>query len=258
MNCYQCNTHFCYLCSSWLDPQNPYQHFNAPGKPCYQRLWELEEGDDGEGNVQFVGVRGWEAEAIAAAAAEADAEAAGNPAPQQAGAQAAHQIPPPAPEPILVALAQMEIVDMDQEEFPEGIPIAMPVEDSDSDFDEEDLFPWRWEAQPAFERRQPGRPHQPRRPALGGAPVRRGPVAPGLRAGRALVAVGAVRDAREIGAAGVVLAENQLDHEVEVDEGADDWNHEDLGEPIAEERPAFVIREARRQGRRRGGGQQNP
>ena len=45
MICFRCNTHFCYLCSSWLDEGNPYQHFNTPWKPCYQRLWELEEGD---------------------------------------------------------------------------------------------------------------------------------------------------------------------------------------------------------------------
>ncbi|KAF2432282.1 RING finger protein-like protein, partial [Tothia fuscella] len=64
MNCYQCNTHFCYLCSSWLDPQNPYQHFNEEGRDCFQRLWELEEGDNGQGNVQFVGVRGAENAAI--------------------------------------------------------------------------------------------------------------------------------------------------------------------------------------------------
>ena len=48
MQCFQCRTHFCYLCTSWLDAQNPYQHFNKPGTECYQRLWELEEGDEGE------------------------------------------------------------------------------------------------------------------------------------------------------------------------------------------------------------------
>jgi len=49
MICYRCQTHFCYLCSAWLDPGNPYQHFNeAPGgrvTGCYMRLWELENGD---------------------------------------------------------------------------------------------------------------------------------------------------------------------------------------------------------------------
>ena len=69
MSCFQCKSHFCYLCSSWLDPCNPYQHFNQPEKPCYMRLWELEEGDDGDGRVRFDGVRG--AEAAAQAAQEA-------------------------------------------------------------------------------------------------------------------------------------------------------------------------------------------
>jgi E3 ubiquitin-protein ligase RNF14 len=47
MLCYLCETHFCYLCSAWLDEANPYKHFNSPEIPCYQRLWELEEGDNG-------------------------------------------------------------------------------------------------------------------------------------------------------------------------------------------------------------------
>ena len=46
MECFQCKTHFCYLCSAWLDKQNPYVHFNTQWHPCYMRLWELEEGDD--------------------------------------------------------------------------------------------------------------------------------------------------------------------------------------------------------------------
>ena len=51
MICFKCNTHFCYLCSAWLMPENPYQHFNTQGTDCYMRLWELEQGD-GEGVVQ--------------------------------------------------------------------------------------------------------------------------------------------------------------------------------------------------------------
>ncbi|KAL9577334.1 MAG: hypothetical protein Q9212_006428, partial [Teloschistes hypoglaucus] len=45
MICFKCNTHFCYLCSSWLDSGNPYQHFNDRKYSCYMRLWELEGGD---------------------------------------------------------------------------------------------------------------------------------------------------------------------------------------------------------------------
>ena len=70
MKCFQCNTHFCYLCGSWLDGDNPYQHFNKSGTQCYQRLWELEEGDEGQdpGDGRgFAGGRGWEQVAIEAA-----------------------------------------------------------------------------------------------------------------------------------------------------------------------------------------------
>ncbi|SPN98925.1 related to HFB30 [Cephalotrichum gorgonifer] len=51
MICYRCNTHFCYLCSAWLNPQNPYSHFNSPGEECYQRLWEF-YGGHGENRDQ--------------------------------------------------------------------------------------------------------------------------------------------------------------------------------------------------------------
>lgn len=46
MICFQCGTHFCYLCSHWLVESNPYQHFNNPNNGCYMKLWELEGGDD--------------------------------------------------------------------------------------------------------------------------------------------------------------------------------------------------------------------
>ncbi len=45
MVCSRCQSHFCYLCSSWLDSSNPYKHYNTPESSCYLRLWELEEGD---------------------------------------------------------------------------------------------------------------------------------------------------------------------------------------------------------------------
>lgn len=50
MICFKCRSHFCYLCSAWLSPTNPYQHYNEEKTWCYMRLWELEEGD-GEGVV---------------------------------------------------------------------------------------------------------------------------------------------------------------------------------------------------------------
>ncbi|BDD61761.1 translation termination inhibitor protein itt1 [Monascus purpureus] len=45
MKCFKCDTHFCYLCSSWLSEDNPYQHFNNINSRCYNRLWDLEGGD---------------------------------------------------------------------------------------------------------------------------------------------------------------------------------------------------------------------
>jgi E3 ubiquitin-protein ligase RNF14 len=45
MICFKCKTHFCYLCSAYLMPDNPYSHFNDLKSPCYMRLWELEGGD---------------------------------------------------------------------------------------------------------------------------------------------------------------------------------------------------------------------
>jgi E3 ubiquitin-protein ligase RNF14 len=54
MTCFQCKTHFCYLCSSYLNEGNPYSHFNQENGKCYMRLWELEEGDE-EGVENFRG-----------------------------------------------------------------------------------------------------------------------------------------------------------------------------------------------------------
>ncbi|KAI9885465.1 MAG: hypothetical protein M1823_002733 [Watsoniomyces obsoletus] len=45
MVCSRCQSHFCYLCSSWLEQSNPYKHFNTPDSSCYLKLWELEQGD---------------------------------------------------------------------------------------------------------------------------------------------------------------------------------------------------------------------
>jgi hypothetical protein len=239
MNCYQCGAHFCYLCSSWLDPQNPYQHFNAPGKPCYQRLWELEEGDNGDGDVQFVGVRGWEAEAIAAAAAEANAEHEQD---------AAHPMIPIVNEPVLVAMAQLDVQDIEEAGQAE-LPMNPADEWADFEADEPDPH-FFWHHQPAFERRVVGRPHQPRRPALGGGPIRRVPNVPGMRAG--------IARQREVEARADGQVEPHGDMHAQQEDG---WDaSDDELEPVVDdaayedERPAFVIREARRGGRGRGRG----
>jgi E3 ubiquitin-protein ligase RNF14 len=58
MICFQCRTHFCYLCSSWLSEDNPYKHFNTLQSSCFNRLWDLEGGDgidpDGAGELHEV------------------------------------------------------------------------------------------------------------------------------------------------------------------------------------------------------------
>jgi E3 ubiquitin-protein ligase RNF14 len=74
MTCFLCRTHYCYLCGSWLDPSNPYRHFNEIRKPCYGRLWDLEAGDEGGGVVVFEGARALEA---ALAAVEEEGNGAG-------------------------------------------------------------------------------------------------------------------------------------------------------------------------------------
>ncbi|KFY59359.1 hypothetical protein V497_04362 [Pseudogymnoascus sp. VKM F-4516 (FW-969)] len=55
MICQRCGTHFCYLCSSWLDVGNPYQHYNTESTGCYQRLWELEGGDGNDVGYNYAG-----------------------------------------------------------------------------------------------------------------------------------------------------------------------------------------------------------
>ncbi|KAH8161759.1 hypothetical protein CIB48_g6489 [Xylaria polymorpha] len=59
MRCFRCQTHFCYLCSAWLDPSNPYKHFNTQptdgAASCYMRLWELEGGDGDDVGIGYEG-----------------------------------------------------------------------------------------------------------------------------------------------------------------------------------------------------------
>ena len=66
MKCPECETHFCYLCSAWLEPRNPYKHFNSKGSTCHERLWDLQRGDeaDADQQVAFGGARGYEIEHI--------------------------------------------------------------------------------------------------------------------------------------------------------------------------------------------------
>lgn len=96
MKCFQCNSHFCYLCGAWLNVANPYQHYNTKGTECYQRLWELEEGDEGqapEDGRGFAGQRGWEQVALEAArdAQQQEEEAAARAALRADNARAAER-----------------------------------------------------------------------------------------------------------------------------------------------------------------------
>ncbi len=72
MTCAHCKTHFCYICSAWLNPDHPYAHYNDKrNKQCYQRLMDGAEGDILNEEFQFGGRRGqeqvadfWEQEAM--------------------------------------------------------------------------------------------------------------------------------------------------------------------------------------------------
>lgn len=57
MICFVCSDHFCYLCQAYLEPGNPYQHYNVSTSPCYMRLWELEGGDGDDVGIGFAGGR---------------------------------------------------------------------------------------------------------------------------------------------------------------------------------------------------------
>jgi E3 ubiquitin-protein ligase RNF14 len=67
MRCAQCYAHFCYLCGLGLDAADPYKHFSKQDTPCYQKLFILAEGDDGEGRDHFGGARAAEIAARQAA-----------------------------------------------------------------------------------------------------------------------------------------------------------------------------------------------
>ncbi|KAK5702902.1 hypothetical protein LTR97_003848 [Elasticomyces elasticus] len=112
MSCFQCKTHFCYLCSAWLDGANPYQHFNKPGTPCFNMLWEREEGDEGQadGPGAFAGARRWEQMAIEVAR-EADAREAEEAAEAAQAAENALAVEHVglAQEPVEVALAHIHL-----------------------------------------------------------------------------------------------------------------------------------------------------
>lgn len=114
MICYNCNTHFCYLCGFWIPADNPYKHFNVPGGDCYQRLWELEEGDDGqapEDGRGFGGARAAEMAAEVARVADEAEERARLEAEENVRALPAAPEPPERGIPLAAVLAQMNLFD---------------------------------------------------------------------------------------------------------------------------------------------------
>lgn len=114
MICYNCNTHFCYLCGFWLPAANPYKHYNVSGGDCFQRLWELEEGDDGqapEDGRGFGGARAAEMAAEVARLADEADERAMLQAAEDAGALPIAPEPPARGVPLADVLAQMNLFD---------------------------------------------------------------------------------------------------------------------------------------------------
>jgi E3 ubiquitin-protein ligase RNF14 len=62
MQCFNCDAHFCYICAAWLDPRNPYDHFNFKrNEQCYGKLFQGVEGNDDE--IEFAGARAAEIQA---------------------------------------------------------------------------------------------------------------------------------------------------------------------------------------------------
>nr|POE53415.1 e3 ubiquitin-protein ligase itt1 [Quercus suber] len=128
MSCFQCKTHFCYLCGAWLDGSNPYLHFNKPGMDCYQRLWELEGGDDGQAPGDghgFAGGRGWEQIAMEAAREANEQEAANEAAAraieaEEAGHAAEAMGAPPRAFPMIVQQMLQLDLDLDDDDDDDG------------------------------------------------------------------------------------------------------------------------------------------
>ncbi|XP_052393795.1 E3 ubiquitin-protein ligase RNF14 [Carassius gibelio] len=49
MTCSSCQKYFCWICLGALSKVNPYSHFNNPGSPCYNQLFQGVEMDEEEG-----------------------------------------------------------------------------------------------------------------------------------------------------------------------------------------------------------------
>lgn len=154
MTCYQCRTHFCYLCGTWLDPFDPYRHFSDKKLQCFGRLFDLVEGDDGDANVQFGGARQAEIMALLA-----EREGAAN-AEQGDGNAPPAEEPAPANQAADLAenLQQLDLNQDDAAEAAEPVVAEEPVENPLAEVDEE-LEPEQEQQPPA-----PAPVPAPRRP----------------------------------------------------------------------------------------------
>lgn len=56
ITCGHCNTFFCWLCNTRLDPRDPYQHYRNPNSSCFNRvnqgiLMNLGDDDDDDDEI---------------------------------------------------------------------------------------------------------------------------------------------------------------------------------------------------------------
>lgn len=279
--------------SAWLDPQNPYKHFNDKKVGCYQRLWELEEGDEGNGAGRFEGARGLEAAAAVADAADEAERQRPEPQPlrmrpeafwnddEEALAGPQQEAPVPAPEPAgaadipahhinpLLALDEERIIQL-VNNIPEGgarqlLGLVRPEDDVFGLLNMPDNNVWAEVRDIVhFGRVAPGQPRQQRLPRLGGQIAR--PAGNAYLARRANNGQEARREVPVFGQQNYirrVMGEDWIGPAGQAVDLRDEENHEidevvgdGLAEPEVpvEEPPAFVVIPPRaRAGRNRPG-----
>jgi E3 ubiquitin-protein ligase RNF14 len=152
MICFKCETHFCYLCSAWLEPANPYQHYNLVTTSCYMRLWELEGGDGDDVGIGFVG--GVQAREAAVHEIEVNAvqPAAVRPVARNIVVDAPPEPPANPEQPLAQPVAREGPLVLRIGQIPPRVPPA----------------PQRANVQNPIQHRGPGRPQPDRRPAGNG------------------------------------------------------------------------------------------
>lgn len=55
MTCGRCNTFFCWVCGTRLDPALPYIHYQDPKSKCYRKLYQgmFEDEDNEDEDIDF-------------------------------------------------------------------------------------------------------------------------------------------------------------------------------------------------------------